>query len=81
MFQDTITGDEPVALAHIDGDWYESVRTCLERIGPRLSPGGVMVIDDYFHWSGCRTAVDEFLAKHPDDYRTVRRTRLHIEKV
>ena len=81
LFQDTITGDEPVALAHVDGDWYESVRTCLERIGPRLPPGGVMVIDDYFHWSGCRTAVDEFLAEHPDDYRTVRRTRLHIEKV
>ena len=81
LFQDTITGDEPVALAHIDGDWYESVRTCLERIGPRLSPGGVMVIDDYFHWSGCRTAVDQFLAKHPDGYRTVRRRRLHIEKV
>ena len=81
FFQDTITGDEPVALAHIDGDWYESVRTCLERIGPRLPPGGVMVIDDYFHWSGCRTAVDQFLAKHPDRYRTVRRRRLQIEKV
>jgi len=81
LFQDTIVGDDPVALAHIDGDWYESVRTCLERIGPRLPSGGVMVIDDYFKWSGCRTAVDEFLAKHPDDYRTVRRTRLHIVKV
>lgn len=81
LFQDTITGDEPVALAHIDGDWYESVRTCLDRIGPRLPPGGVMVIDDYYHWSGCRTAVDEFLAAHPEQYRTVRRTRLHIEKV
>jgi hypothetical protein len=81
LFQDTITGDEPVALAHIDGDWYDSVRTCLERIGPRLSSGGVMVIDDYFYWSGCRTAVDEFLAKHPDDYTTTRRTRLHIVKV
>jgi hypothetical protein len=81
LFQDTIVGDEPVALAHIDGDWYESVRTCLDRIGPRLSPGGVMVIDDYFYWSGCRKAVDEFLAEHPDRYRTVRRTRLHIEKV
>jgi predicted O-methyltransferase YrrM len=80
LFQDTITGDEPVALAHIDGDWYDSVRTCLERIGPRLSPGGVMVIDDYFKWSGCRTAVDEFLAGN-EGYRTVRRTRLHIEKV
>jgi hypothetical protein len=81
LFQDTITGDEPVALAHIDGDWYDSVRTCLERIGPRLSPGGIMVIDDYFYWSGCRTAVDEFLAAHPDDYTTVTLTRLHIVKV
>ena len=81
LFQDTIAGDEPVALAHIDGDWYESVRTCLDRIGPRLPTGGVMVIDDYFYWSGCQTAVDEFLAEHAGQYRTVRRTRLHIEKV
>jgi hypothetical protein len=81
LFQDTITGDEPVALAHIDGDWYDSVRTCLERIGPRLSFHGVMVIDDYFYWSGCRRAVDEFLAANPNDYRTVKRTRLHIVKV
>ena len=80
LFQDTIAGDEPVALAHIDGDWYESVRTCLERIGPRLVVGGVMVIDDYEMWSGCRQAVDEFLAEHPDDYRTVQRARLHIER-
>src|SRR5918994_2174184 len=81
LFQDTIVGDEPVALAHIDGDWYESVRTCLERIGPRLVPGGVMVIDDYFKWSGCRSAVDEFLAEHPDRYRRVKRTGLQIEPV
>ncbi len=81
LFQDTITGDELVALAHIDGDWYDSVRTCLERIGPRLEPGGLMVIDDYFKWSGCRTAVDEFLAANPTGYRKIRRTRLHIEKV
>ena len=80
LFQDTIVGDEPVALAHIDGDWYESVRTCLHRIGPRLPPGGVMVIDDYFYWSGARTAVDDFLAAHKDEYTTVRRTRLHIVK-
>lgn len=80
LFQDTIVGDEPVALAHIDGDWYESVRTCLERIGPRLSPAGVMVIDDYDAWSGCRRAVDEFLARHPEDYRAIRRSRLHLER-
>lgn len=81
LFEDTIVGDEPVALAHIDGDWYESVRTCLERIGPRLAPGGVMVVDDYEMWSGCRRAVDEFLAAHQDDYRAIPRNRLHVERV
>jgi asparagine synthase (glutamine-hydrolysing) len=81
LFQDTITGDERVALAHIDGDWYESVRTCLERIGPRLVPGGVMVIDDYDAWSGCRTAVDEFLDSHAGLFRREQRTRLHIARI
>ena len=32
LFADTISLDEPVALAHLDGDWYESTMTCLERI-------------------------------------------------
>lgn len=81
LFTDTIIGTEPVALAHIDGDWYESVRTCLERIAPRLSPGGVMVIDDYDAWSGCRTAVDEFMAAHPAEYQTRQMARLHIERL
>jgi O-methyltransferase len=80
LFQDTIVGEEPVAVAHIDGDWYQSVRTCLTQIGPRLPSGGVMVIDDYFYWSGCRRAVDEFLAEHPGEYQTTRRTRLQIVK-
>ena len=80
LFQDTIVGDEPVALAHIDGDWYDSVRTCLDRIGPRLVSGGVMAIDDYHYWTGCQMAVDDFLAEHPDEYRTALRTRLHVIK-
>jgi hypothetical protein len=81
LFEDTLVGDDPVALAHIDGDWYESVRTCLKRIGPRLSSGAPMVIDDYDMWSGCKRAVDEFLAEHPDEYRPSRRSRLHIERL
>ena len=78
LFQDTVRIDGPVALAHIDADWYESVRTCLERIEPHLSPGGVLVIDDYDHWSGCRKAVDEYFANKRDQYSFVRRSRLHI---
>ncbi len=30
---------------------------------PRLSTGGVLIIDDYGHWQGARRAVDEYLAE------------------
>lgn len=67
-----------VALAHLDCDWYESVQICLERLWPRLSAGGRVVIDDYDEWSGARKAVDEFVAGH--DVQAVRRARLHLLK-
>ena len=51
-----------IALLHIDADWYDSVKLCLERFYDQVSPGGYVVIDDYGHWEGCRRAVDEFLA-------------------
>jgi predicted O-methyltransferase YrrM len=78
MFQDTLHVDEPVALAHIDADWYESVKTCLERIAPHLSTGGTLVLDDYDHWSGCRKAVDEYFADKRARYSFVRHSRLHV---
>lgn len=78
LFQDTLQVGGPVALAHIDGDWYESVMTCLARIAPRLIPGGVLIIDDYDCWSGCRKAVDEYFSDKMDDYVFVRRSRLQI---
>jgi len=60
LFQDKMQIDEPVAFAHLDCDWYDSVWTCLQRIEPNLIPGGQLVIDDYEHWSGCRRAVDDY---------------------
>jgi hypothetical protein len=80
MFQETLIGDWPVALAHLDCDWYESVKTCLQRIEPRLVPGGTLVIDDYDAWGGCRRAVDEYFAHKRGRMEFVRRTRLHIVK-
>ena len=77
LFEDTIDLDEPVALAHLDGDWYESTMTCLERIAPLLVPGGRIVLDDYYAWSGCRTAVDEYFSGR-DEFRLERRAKLHV---
>ncbi|GAA0474059.1 hypothetical protein GCM10009096_14390 [Parasphingorhabdus litoris] len=54
-----------LAFAHVDCDWYEPVSYCLGAIAAKLSPGGVIVIDDFHDYGGCRNAVEEFLAQNP----------------
>lgn len=68
LFEDTLprSGLESVAFAHIDCDWYDPVAFCLRETAKRLSPGGVIVVDDYHDWSGCRAAVDQFLEERGD---------------
>lgn len=61
LLQETMQIDELVAFAHVDVDWYDPVKTCLERIVPQLSTGGSIVLDDYHDWGGCRKAADEYL--------------------
>ena len=61
LLQETMTIEEQVAFAHVDVDWYEPVRACLERIFPRLAVGGSIILDDYHDWGGCRKAADEYL--------------------
>lgn len=65
LFQDTMSsvGIDQIALLHIDGDWYESVKTCLESLFDKVVAGGIIQFDDYGYWQGARKAVDEFFAK------------------
>lgn len=55
---------ETIALLRLDTDWYDSTKVELETLFPRLAAGGVLIIDDYGHWEGCRRAVDEYLQAH-----------------
>jgi asparagine synthase (glutamine-hydrolysing) len=52
--------------------------TSLQRIEPHLTQDGVIVIDDYYAWSGCRKAVDEYFSDKRDRYEFIRKARLHI---
>jgi hypothetical protein len=63
LLQTTLStcGLEAIALLHLDCDWYDSMRCCLEQLYDRVSPGGIIQIDDYGHWKGAKKAVDEFL--------------------
>jgi asparagine synthase (glutamine-hydrolysing) len=65
LFQDTLQPTTEIAFAHIDCDWYDPVKLCLDRIVPCLSAGGYVVLDDYNDYGGCRRAVDEFLETGP----------------
>ncbi len=69
LLQDTLQVEQPIAFAHIDVDWYDSVKTCLERIIPKLVVGGSIIIDDYWDWSGCRAATDEYFKDKGDIFR------------
>ncbi len=80
LYEETLIIRDPVALAHIDCDWFDSVWVCLERIEPHLVSRGTLVIDDYYAWSGCRKAVDEYFKHKQDSYQFISKKRLHIVK-
>jgi hypothetical protein len=80
LFQDTLNLESPIAFAHLDCDWYDSVMTCLEKIVPLLSPGGILVIDDYDDWSGCQKAVNTYFQEKREHFIFTQKTRLHIQK-
>ncbi len=64
-FQDTVQEASarigPIALLRLDGDWYESTKTCLEGLYDNVVPGGIVILDDYLAYEGCRRATDEFM--------------------
>ncbi|MGH9247374.1 MAG: TylF/MycF/NovP-related O-methyltransferase [Acidimicrobiales bacterium] len=53
---------EEIALLRLDTDYYESTAHELRHLEPRVSDRGVVLIDDYGHFSGARDAVDEHYA-------------------
>jgi O-methyltransferase len=67
LFENTlqITPGQRIAFAHVDCDWYDPVKHCLETIYAMLSPGGFVILDDYSDYAGCREAANDFLARHP----------------
>lgn len=69
-FQDTASSHADaigeIAVLRLDGDWYESTRTCLDGLFGNLSPGGLLIIDDYHSCFGAHRAVHEFLSEQGD---------------
>jgi hypothetical protein len=64
--EDTIPAAAPrqIALLRLDTDWFESTHHELIHLYPRLSPGGILIVDDYGYWQGARQAVDRYLREN-----------------
>tara|TARA_Y100001934_G_C12305565_1_gene752225 strand:- start:166 stop:957 length:792 start_codon:yes stop_codon:yes gene_type:complete len=66
-FQDTLPSHHEqigqIAILRLDGDWYASTKVCLDYLFDKVAKGGVVIIDDYGVYEGCRRAVDEFIAQ------------------
>ena len=67
FFENLSTDDLPfeIAFAFLDGDLYQSIKTSLELVTPRMNKEGVILVHDYNNpqLPGVSRAVDEWLAK------------------
>jgi len=63
-FRDTmpLVSSKALAIIRLDGDMYESTTDPLVHLYDRLSPGGWVIIDDYFIIPACKAAVHDFFA-------------------
>lgn len=64
-FDDTVPfhKHEKISLLRLDADWYDSTIVCLKHFFPKVVPGGIVIIDDYYVWDGCTKAVHDYLAE------------------
>lgn len=64
--EDTVPTRAPdtISLLRLDTDWYQSTQHELVHLFPRLSQHGVIILDDYGHWSGARQACDEYFVRN-----------------
>jgi O-methyltransferase len=61
----------PIDVMHIDCDWHDSVAFCLEAARQHLRAGGIILVDDYNDYKGCKSAVDAFLHTYAASFTLV----------
>jgi O-methyltransferase len=71
---------DQIAVLRLDTDWYASTRVELEVLYPLLMPGGVLIVDDYGHWAGCKKAVDDYFGKDMPPMTWIDYTAIQIVK-
>jgi hypothetical protein len=73
MVEDTLPSNKhkSIAVLRLDTDWYSSTKAELEILYPKISSGGVLILDDYGHWNGAKKAVDEYIKNNNLDIELI----------
>jgi O-methyltransferase len=50
----------PIAILRLDGDTYSSTKEALDILYENVVVGGIVVVDDYYDFKGCREALYDF---------------------
>ena len=45
-------------------DWHSFTKAELDHLFPKLVRDGIVIVDDYFRWTGPRKALDDDVAEH-----------------
>ena len=65
-FQDTLRSTKdsigPIAVLRMDGDFYDSTKVVFGEFYDQVADNGIIIIDDYGAFQGCKLATEEFLA-------------------
>ena len=71
---------QSISLLRLDTDWYASTKIELEILWERLVKDGVLIIDDYGHWEGCKKAVEEFFEGSMNKFSEVDYSSIYLFK-
>jgi O-methyltransferase len=65
-FRDTLPTApvETLAILRLDADLYTSTMEALDSLYEKLAPGGFLIVDDYYAFLPCRTAITQFREAH-----------------
>lgn len=58
-----------ISLVNLDVDIYEPSKVILECVYPRVSKGGVLILDDYGSWEGETKAVNDYFKERSEKIR------------
>jgi hypothetical protein len=73
--------EDPIAFLHIDIDTYSSAATAFEILGPKIQPGTIIVLDEFYNYPGFEEhefkAFSEFLESSGFEARYLAYNKYH----